>query len=113
MTIQTTMAMKGNWNYPTRIWAGPGRITELPKACEELRIVRPLIVTDSGLRDSAMIRQALALVPTATAGGTPRKIRSGVRMKPPPTPNMPDRKPTAAPMPMMMIMLVGTSAMGK
>ena len=41
----------------------------------------------------------LALVPTATAGGTPRKISSGVRMKPPPTPNMPDRKPIAKPMP--------------
>ena len=57
--------MKGNWNYPTRVWAGPGRIAELPKACEELGIVRPLIVTDSGLKDSPMIRQALSLVPTA------------------------------------------------
>ena len=43
-----TIEMKGNWNYPTRVWAGPGRIRELPKACEELGIVRPLIVTDSG-----------------------------------------------------------------
>ena len=34
-------------------------------------------------------------VPTATAVGTPMKIRSGVSRKPPPTPNRPDRKPTA------------------
>ena len=33
-----TIPMKGNWNYPTRVWAGPGRIAELPKACEELGI---------------------------------------------------------------------------
>jgi len=57
-----TVAMKGNWNYPTRVWAGPGRISELPKACAELGIVRPLIVTDSGLKDSAMIRNALGLL---------------------------------------------------
>ena len=37
-------------------------------------------------------------VPTATAGGMPEKISSGVIRKPPPTPNSPDRKPTAPPM---------------
>jgi hypothetical protein len=57
--------MKGNWNYPTRVWAGPGRVAELPRACEELGIVRPLIVTDVGLKDSPMIRHALSLLPTA------------------------------------------------
>ncbi len=35
-------------------------------------------------------------VPTATADGTPMKIRSGVSRKPPPTPNSPERNPTAA-----------------
>ena len=34
---------------------------------------------------------------TATAGGMPMKNRSGVRMKPPPTPNMPDSSPTIVP----------------
>ena len=60
-----TIPMIGNWNYPTRVWAGPGRVSELPKACEELGIVRPLVVTDSGLRDSAMIRKAMSLLPLA------------------------------------------------
>jgi len=60
-----TVPMKGNWNYPTKVWTGPGRIAELPKACEELGIKKALIVTDSGLKDSAMIRNALALLPTA------------------------------------------------
>jgi len=67
--------LKGNWNYPTRVWAGPGRIAELPKACEELGIVRPLVVTDLGLKDSPMIRKALSLLPLA-------KLFSDVRGNP-------------------------------
>jgi alcohol dehydrogenase class IV len=60
-----TIPMKGNWNYPTRVWAGPGRIAELPKACAELGVTRPLVVTDNGLREAPMIRNALSLVPGA------------------------------------------------
>ena len=65
MTEPAKVPMQGNWNYPTRVWTGPGRIKELPRACEELGIARPLIVTDTGLKDSPMIRNALALLPTA------------------------------------------------
>ena len=43
------MPVKANWNYPTIIWAGPGRIAELPAACALLGIRRPLLVTDKGL----------------------------------------------------------------
>lgn len=45
-----TMALKGNWSFPTRIQFGAGRIRELPKTLQGLRVNRPLIVTDSGLR---------------------------------------------------------------
>ena len=38
-------------------------------------------------------------VATATAGGMPVKISKGVSRKPPPTPNRPEMKPTAAPIP--------------
>jgi alcohol dehydrogenase class IV len=55
--------LKGNWNYPTRVWAGPGRIAELPAACSLLGIRRPLLVTDEGLRDAPMVSAARALVP--------------------------------------------------
>jgi alcohol dehydrogenase class IV len=55
--------LKANWNYPTIIWAGPGRIGELPAACAMLGIKRPLLVTDQGLRAAPMVQQALALVP--------------------------------------------------
>ncbi len=57
--------LKANWNYPTTIWAGPGRIAELPAACAKLGIARPLLVTDEGLRDAPMVRRALELVPGA------------------------------------------------
>src|SRR5882672_7037643 len=39
-----------NWNYPTSVRFGPGRIGELPAVCEELSMKRPLLVTDPGLR---------------------------------------------------------------
>jgi len=57
--------LKANWNYPTTVWAGPGRIAELPAACATLGIRRPLFVTDEGLREAPMVRGALALAPGA------------------------------------------------
>jgi alcohol dehydrogenase class IV len=55
--------LKANWNYPTTVWAGPGRIAELPAACARLGIRRPLLVTDEGLAASPMVRRALDFVP--------------------------------------------------
>ncbi len=51
----------GNWNYPTRILFGPGRIRELPEACKKLNIKRPLLVTDVGLKDHLITRRALEI----------------------------------------------------
>jgi len=39
----------GNWNYPTKIRFGAGRVSELPAACAEAGIHNPLLVTDRGL----------------------------------------------------------------
>jgi alcohol dehydrogenase class IV len=55
--------LKGNWNYPTTIWAGPGRLAELPAACARLGVHRPLLVTDEGLRTAPMVQRAQTLVP--------------------------------------------------
>ena len=46
-----------NWNYPTPIKSGPGRIAELADVCKSAGITRPLFVTDA----------ALAKLPIATA----------------------------------------------
>jgi alcohol dehydrogenase class IV len=64
--------LRGNWNYPTTIWAGPGRIAELPAACARAGISRPLIVTDEGLIGTAMIKSALVALKDAALFGAVR-----------------------------------------
>ena len=44
-----------NWNYPTPIWFGTGRIKEIQKACDDLNILNPLIVTDPGILKTNII----------------------------------------------------------
>jgi len=54
------MELVGNWNYPTAIRFGAGRISELPDACRVLGMERPLLVTDPGLAGFPMIANAMA-----------------------------------------------------
>jgi alcohol dehydrogenase class IV len=51
--------LRGNWNYPTAVRFGAGRIAELPDACQTLGIKRPLLVTDAGLARLPMIEHAV------------------------------------------------------
>ena len=44
-----------NWNYPTSIWFGLNRIKEIQKACDDLNISNPLIVTDPGILKTDII----------------------------------------------------------
>jgi alcohol dehydrogenase class IV len=67
-----TSGLRGNWNYPTTIWAGPGRIAELPAACAQVGMKRPLIVTDEGLVGAPMIKSALAALKGAALFGAVR-----------------------------------------
>jgi alcohol dehydrogenase class IV len=57
--------LKGNWNYPTTVWAGPGRVAELPAAMKRLKIAKPLLVTDEGLANAPMVKNALSLTGAA------------------------------------------------
>jgi alcohol dehydrogenase class IV len=57
-----------NWNYPTSVRFGIGRIDELPAVCKELGMKRPLLVTDPGLRPTRMIESALASLRAAGLG---------------------------------------------
>lgn len=43
--------MNGNWNYPTPIRFGAGRVAEAGDACKELGITKPLVVTDADLAE--------------------------------------------------------------
>jgi alcohol dehydrogenase class IV len=67
-----TETLKGNWNYPTKVWAGPGRIAELAEACKAAGMARPLLVTDAGLAGSAMVAAALRTLKTNAIYGDVR-----------------------------------------
>jgi len=58
VTDTTLQHLSANWNYPTAIRFGIGRISELPDACKQLGMTRPLLVTDPGLAALPFIAQA-------------------------------------------------------
>jgi alcohol dehydrogenase class IV len=66
--IDQYAALTGNWNYPTKIRFGAGRISELADACRAAGIRRPLLVTDPGLKPTPMITNAIALLEHAGMG---------------------------------------------
>ena len=50
---------KFNWNYPTTMWVGENRIKDISLACKTLNIKRPLLVTDSDLANSEIVKKTL------------------------------------------------------
>ena len=50
---------KFNWNYPTTMWVGENRIRDISLACKKLNIKKPLLVTDSGLANSQIVKKTL------------------------------------------------------
>ena len=73
------MTLTANWSYPTAIRFGAGRIAELPAACADAGIRRPLFVTDSGLASLPMTQAALDVL---EAGGLGRAVFNGVDANP-------------------------------
>jgi|TARA_R110000751_G_scaffold76247_2_gene153596 alcohol dehydrogenase class IV len=71
--------LTGNWNYPTSVRFGPGRIAELADACKALGMTRPLLITDEGLKDLPMVRNAIA---ANVAAGLPTGLFAGVKGNP-------------------------------
>ncbi len=62
------MTQRANWNYPTSVRFGAGRISELGDACKMAGIARPLLVTDPGLAAMPMLAQALESLKAAGLG---------------------------------------------
>ena len=52
--------MKINWNYPTSVWVGEDRIKDLSKACQDLKISSPLLVTDKDLINLDMVKKVIS-----------------------------------------------------
>lgn len=72
-------SFSGNWNFPTPIRFGAGRIAELPDACRELGMTRPLLITDAGLAASNIVRRSIEYCEEA---GLPCGLYSDVRGNP-------------------------------
>lgn len=62
------MTLIGNWSYPTTIRFGAGRIQELPDACAQAGIQRPLLVTDRGLAELPITQATLEIMKDAGLG---------------------------------------------
>jgi alcohol dehydrogenase class IV len=71
--------LSGNWNYPTSIRFGAGRIRELPESCKQVGMRRPLLVTDPGLSALPMVGHAADL---CRGAGLSCEIFSKVRGNP-------------------------------
>ena len=64
------MSPKANWNYPTTVKFGAGRIKELADHCRALGMRRPLLVTDAGLAQTPMAQKVLSDLRAAGLGAT-------------------------------------------
>jgi alcohol dehydrogenase class IV len=53
------MKLRGNWNYPTTVKFGAGRISELADHVAATGMKRPLLVTDPFLAKQPMVKNAL------------------------------------------------------
>ena len=51
--------MKFNWNYPTTVWVGEDRTNDLEEACINLKITKPLFVTDKDLINLPFIQKII------------------------------------------------------
>ena len=73
------MHLRGNWNYPTSVRFGAGRIAELSEAAQIAGLRRPLLVTDPRLAALPMVEDALA---SLEASGLSCAVFSEVRPNP-------------------------------
>ncbi|MFV8782349.1 iron-containing alcohol dehydrogenase [Microbulbifer sp. SA54] len=68
-----------NWNYPTAMRVGAGRIAELPQLCREMGMATPLLVTDPGLVALPMLQQ---VVENCLSSGVPVAVFSEIKGNP-------------------------------
>lgn len=48
------MSYSANWNYPTNVKVGAGRVSELASLCQSMGMSAPLVITDPGLASLPM-----------------------------------------------------------
>ena len=57
-----------NWNFPSAVRFGVGRIAEVGAAAKSLGMTRPLVVTDPGVAQLSMLSEIQALLRAAGLG---------------------------------------------
>ena len=73
------MSDTGNWNYPTSVKFGAGRVAEIAAHCAAAGMARPLLVTDSGLAANPMVTRALGLL---RQGGLAASLFADIKSNP-------------------------------
>ncbi len=73
------MTYTANWNYPTNVKVGAGRISELSELCTAMGMQAPLLITDPGLATLPMVEKVVADV---TAAGLPCRLFSAIKANP-------------------------------
>jgi alcohol dehydrogenase class IV len=71
--------MNMNWNYPTAMRVGVGRISEIADVCKNHNISAPLLVTDPGVAALPMVGD---IVNTCTAAGLAIRVFSEIKPNP-------------------------------
>jgi alcohol dehydrogenase class IV len=71
--------LSSNWNYPTSVRFGLGRITELAEVCKSVGMKKPLLITDPGLAVLPMVADAIA---RNGAEGLPTGLFSNIKPNP-------------------------------
>ena len=71
--------MIGNWNYPTSVKFGAGRLDEVAQHARAAGMAAPLLVTDSGLAGHPMVARTLVLL---RAAGLAAEVFADVKSNP-------------------------------
>jgi len=73
------MSYSANWNYPTNVKVGAGRVSELAELCQSLGMSAPLVITDPGLAALPMFDK---VVKDINAAGLRCGVFSGIKANP-------------------------------
>jgi alcohol dehydrogenase class IV len=71
--------MNANWNYPTAVRTGAGRVSEIADVCRDLKMNVPLLVTDPGLAGLPMVAD---VVSSCEAAGLSIAVFSDIKPNP-------------------------------
>lgn len=73
------MSFSANWNYPTNVKVGAGRVAELAELCKMMGMKSPLLITDPGIAELPMLSGVMAALKEA---GFTAAIFSAIKANP-------------------------------